>query len=260
VRRFRFALAVLVACAAAGSQGADDAAPLGPGDVKARWHERLDGRRFTASVELRMKIGDLEEIRQLLVFRDDEGAQSERVMVRFQLPVDLRNTTFLYLERPGLPNDYFMYQPATRRVRRLPESVAEQDFYGVDLEFLGFGVSETEPTEIVGMDAESLRGRRVHRLRERAVERNPRFDERITWIDAETYVPLRTEHHRSGLRVLRADTLEVASRQGVPTPVHVSFERGDRREIDLRVASVDYEAPIPDEYFSVMELAKARSR
>ncbi len=239
---------------------AEDAAPLDAAAVKARWHDRLDGRRFAATIELHMRLGDLVETRELVVFRDDEGSHHERVMVRFQQPVDLRNTTFLYLERPGPPNDYFMYQPATRRVRRLPESVAEQDFYGVDLEFLGFGVAETEPTEIVDLAEETVRGRRTHRLRERARNDNPRFDERITWIDAETFVPLRTEHHKRGRRLLRADTLDLSERQGVPTPVHVHFERDDRREIELRVARVDYHAPIPDEYFSVMELAKTRTR
>jgi hypothetical protein len=242
------------------SHAEDDAVPLTATDVKVRWHDRLEGRRFTATVELRMRVGALEETRELVVFRDDEGARRERVMVRFHLPVDLRHTTFLYLERPGLPNDYFMYQPATRRVRRLPESVAEQDFYGIDLEFLGFGVSEVTPTEILETRVETLRGRRVHRLRERALEPNPRFEERITWLDAESFVPLRTEHHRDGRQLLLADTLEVADHQGVPTPVHVEFQRGDRRQVDLHVLRVDYQAPIPDEYFSVMELAKTRAR
>jgi hypothetical protein len=254
------ALTCVALCASPALGAGPDSVPLAPDEIRARWHDRLAGRRFTATVELRMKLGDVEEVRELIVFRDDEGSSRERVMVRFQQPVDLRNTTFLYLERPGLPSDYFMYQPATRRVRRLPQSVADQDFYGVDMEFLGFGVAQSEPTEIVECKEESVGGRRAYRLQERALRENPRFEERLTWIDAETFVPLRTEHTRRGRRQLLADTVEIGDRQGLPTPVRVRFERADRREIELRVARVDYEAAIPEEYFSVMELAKARSR
>ena len=52
----------------------------------------------------------------------------------------------LFLEQQTRPNDYFLYQPELRRVRRLPEAVANDDVYGIDLEFLGFGVAQSEPT------------------------------------------------------------------------------------------------------------------
>ena len=238
---------------------ASDLAPMTPAEVKERWHSRLDGRHFAARVRLEMNMAGLRESRRLIVWRDDRDGRDERVLVRFEQPPDLRNVRLLYLEHGDQPNDYFLYQPSTRRVRRLPQSVANDDLYGVDLEFLGFGVAQTEPTEVEAVSRVFLHGRPAYRLTERARDRNSRFDRRTTWIDAENFVAVRTEHELDGREALVAEALELATIQDVPTPVHMSFRReGGKREVELYVEDVDYRSAIPDEYFSVMALVRAR--
>jgi hypothetical protein len=255
----RLAMAVLLALAAFSASAAEDAVPLAPETVKARWHGRLDGRHFVAAVTMSMRLAGLEEQRRLTVYRDDQGSTRERVLIRFEAPADLRNVGLLYAEQHDRPNDYFFYSPATRRVRRLPASIADDDVYGIDIEFLGFGVAQTEPTEIEGMAEESLDGRRAYRLAERAREPNPRFETRTTWIDAETFVPLRTEHARGGKTVLVAATKALRAMGGVPTPVEIAFEKpAERRHVLLRVDSVRYDAEIPEEYFSVLALLRTQ--
>lgn len=257
----RFALAValwLVAVAARG--GNDDAVPLSSADVASRWHSRLSNQHFSATVRMQMDLGGLQEERVMRVYRDDEGGRGERVLIRFDAPADLRNVGLLYLEHAGRPNDYFLYQPAMKRIRRLPQSIADDDVYGIDLEFLGFGVAQTSPTEIAGMTREMLDGRDVYKLEETASIPNPRFEKRITWIDASTFVPLRTEHWRDARRVLIAETLEIGDVQGVVTPRRMRFQKPiERREVLLFVDAVDYQAPIADEHFSAMALLKAQA-
>ena len=87
---------------------------------------------------------------------------------------------------------------------------------------------------------------------------NPRFEERVVWIDRETFIPLRTEHQLNGRRVLTAETVEIRSVQGVPTPVRMHFERPlDGTQVELVVEAVDYERPIPEDVFSVFNLTKS---
>lgn len=242
-----------------GARLEDDAVPLTAAQVKARWHERLDGQHFAARIRLEMELEGLRERRELRVWRDG-AAHGERVLVRFEAPPDLHNVGLLYLEQPDSPNDYFLYQPATRRVRRLPESVADDDVYGIDLEFLGFGVAQTEPTEIEALESVALRGRATYKLRERARDRNSRFDTRLTWVDAATFVPVRTEHIRDGRTVLVAETLEVETVQNIPTPRRVSFQSdGGKKQVELYVEAVDYEQPIPEEVFSILALVRSRT-
>lgn len=206
-----------------------------------------------------MDLAGLREERVMRVFRDDSGGRNERVLIRFEAPPDLRNVGLLYLEQADRPNDYFLYQPAVGRIRRLPQSIADDDVYGIDLEFLGFGVAQTAPTEILGMTRETVDGRAAYRLEERATVANPRFDLRRTWVDAQSFIPLRTEHLREDRVVLRAETLEVADVQGVPTPRRMRFVKPiEKREVLLTVDAVDYQAPIPEEHFSALALLRAQ--
>ncbi len=219
----------------------------------------MDGKHFTARVRMDVDLGGLTEERRLTVHRDDEDRSSERLLIRFESPESLRNLGLLYLEQADRPNDYFLYRPAVRRVRRLQQSAITNNLYGVDPEFLGFGIAETEPTRVRSMKSVRLNGHDAYRLVEEARSPNPRFEERTVWIDRETFVPLRTEHRLNGKRVLTAETIEIRRVQGVPTPMRMHFERPlDGTRVQLVVEEVDYERPIPEDVFSVFTLMKSQ--
>jgi hypothetical protein len=255
----RILVLFLVLLGTASIPGADDAVPLSRNEVHERWHSRMDGRHFVARIRMTVDLGGLREDRSLTVHRDDANGRAERVMIRFESPPALRKLGLLYLERTGQPNDYFLYRPSVRRIRRLQQSAVTSNLYGIDPEFLGFGIAETEPTRIKSMKIMRLGDRHAYRLTERAREANARFDTRTVWIDRETFIPLRTEHELNGRSVLIAQTLEIRKVQGVPTPLRMHFERPlDGTRVDLVVESVDYERPIPEDVFSIFNLTKSR--
>ncbi len=224
-----------------------------------RWHSRMDGKHFTARVRMDVDLAGLTEERRLTIHRDDEDGSAERLLIQFDAPESLRNLGLLYFEQLDRPNDYFLYRPAVRRVRRLQQSAIRNNLYGVDPEFLGFGIAETEPTRIQSMRSVRLNGHDVYRLVEKARSSNPRFEERTVWIDRENYIPLRTEHRLNSKRVLTAETLEIRSLQGIPTPMRMRFERPlDGIRVELVVERVDYEKPISEDVFSVFTLMKAQ--
>lgn len=230
------------------------AASLSPEEARTRWRERLAGRHFVASVHLDYRFGEQAEKRSLSVWRDDP-AGGERLMARFEEPAALRDFALLYLEQPGRPNDYFIYQPALRRVRRISERTASEDIYGVDLEVLAFGVAQTVATRVESLETSEVAGRPVLRLVERALEGNQRFDQRIADLDPTSFLPLRVEHRRGGSTVLVATTEESAVVQGVATPVRTRFVRPiDSSEVLMVVDSIDYEKPIPGAFFSTLSL------
>jgi hypothetical protein len=253
----RAAAGVLLAALLAAAPSARAEAPrLSPDEVKTRWAERLAGLHFVASVTLHYQMPGSTETRLLSVWRDD-SARLERVMARFEAPPPMRGFGLLYLQQSGRPNDYFVYQPEIGRVRRIAETTASQDIYGVDLEFLGFGVAQSQPTEPESVRIEKLDGREVYRLEERSRAPQQRFDRRIAYLDAETFVPLRVEQHREGELALVATTEEWRLVQGVPTPMLTRFRRPkEGSEVTLVVESIDYAAPIPGIFFSTLALIK----
>ncbi len=240
-----------------------DSVPLAANEVRSRWHNRLAHRKFVARLTMIMDFAGLKERRELIVYRDDLGRSNERVLAYFLSPADLRKTAILYLEQAERSNDYFLYQKTTRRVRRLPESIADDDIYGIDLEFLGFGVAQNEPTETVDMKQEEIDGQLTYRISERAIRPNSRFDERTTWVDASSYIPIKTEHVYKGDTVLVARTTTIQLHDGVPTPTEMHFLKTagrETREVWLHIESIDYDFDMPEDVFSVFRLARSRTR
>ena len=52
-------------------------------EVKRRWLGRLEGCHFTATIRLRVQRSGDEEVRKILVWRDDNETKHERLMARF---------------------------------------------------------------------------------------------------------------------------------------------------------------------------------
>jgi hypothetical protein len=230
---------------------------LSPEEVQKQWISRVDGQHFSATIVLTVDRQGKREERRLTVWRDDLGPHRERVLARFDEPPDMRGLGLLYLENRDRSNDYFLYQPSTHRVRRIAETLAREDIYGIDLEYLGFGQAQSQPTLAESVAVDSTLGRQTLRLEERAKESNQRFDRRITWLDPETFIPVRTVHYRGDTEVLRGHTEEVRIVQGIPTPMRIIFEKVAPSEtVTMEVTAIDYKSPIPELYFSTMALIR----
>lgn len=256
MRWFTPSLALPILFASALASAAETPVRSAP-EVQSSRHSRLDGKHFTAEIEMRIERDGRTEDRRLLVWRDDEEGKRERILARFLEPADLKDFGLLFVENEGRPNDYFVHQPELARVRRVSESVASQDIYGVDLDFLGFGVAQSVRCEAVDLERSSYQGRPAYRLSERALDSNQRFDERITWIDAASFVPLRTEHLRGGKPMLIAEVRRLEDVQGIATPMESTFERpGANEKVTMIVRKIDYETPIARDFFSTLALIK----
>ena len=154
MRWFTPSLALPILFASALASAAETPVRSAP-EVQSSRHSRLDGKHFTAEIEMRIERDGRTEDRRLLVWRDDEEGKRERILARFLEPADLKDFGLLFVENEGRPNDYFVHQPELARVRRVSESVASQDIYGVDLDFLGFGVAQSVRCEAVDLERSS---------------------------------------------------------------------------------------------------------
>jgi hypothetical protein len=260
-RRRTYAVALCVSVLTAFSERghASPAVSLTALEVKQKLAHRLDGFHFTAKIRFDIQQVGFQERRELVVWRDDKDRERERLMAQFRAPADMRGVGLLYVEGGDTPNDYFIYQPSQRRVRRIPESLVSQDVYGVDLEYMGFGVAQLQPVEVVSMEVEHIDGRDLYRLTEQATYADlQRFDRRVVWVDPETFLIVRTEHFRDGKKTLIAKTIRTEVIDGIPTPTETIYERPrEGTVVTLTVDDVDYHSPIPEIFFSTLQLTKA---
>lgn len=252
------ALGALCALAGLGPARAEPS-PLSAEEVSRRWHGRLDGRHFTARLTVEATLDGRIWNDVLTLWRDDRNGERERLVVHYEEPEDLRGTMLLYLENHGRPTDYFIFQPHTGRVRRTSEAVIRSNVQGMDMEYLGFGLAPSEPTTLDGLDLVELDGRPTFRLREKALREDARFAERTVWVDRETFIPMRVEHTRQGTTTFIGQVGKVETISGIETPVSFRAEYPTaRRKLQARVAEVDYESEIPDEFFSTVRLVRPK--
>ena len=110
----------------------------------------------------------------------------------------------------------------------------------------------------MAVEKAELDGRPVYKLTERALDPNQRFDERVTWIDAATFVALRTEQRRGGkVRADRASDAGSWTYRACRRPWRApSSGRRAGEKVTMVVRKIDYETPIAPEFFSTLALIK----
>ena len=118
-------------------------------------------------------------------------------------------------------------------------------------------MAKTEPTRVESSRLVSLAGTPAYELVESTTRSAARYNRRTTWLDAKSFVPLRTELTRGQDTLLVATTLRVDHTGVVPTPVEIRFEQPQEgSSVLLVVRDIDYEAEIPRDVFSVLNLVK----
>src|SRR3954452_20910230 len=126
--------------------------PLTAEQIARRVQDRDTGRDSRA--EMRMKLfdrhGRARERAMTLVTlrgRDNPGAaktapDSDRLLIRFTYPNDIRGTGFLVWEHPKTDDERFLFLPALGRVGRIAGSEAQESFVGSDFTYEDIGGRE----------------------------------------------------------------------------------------------------------------------
>jgi hypothetical protein len=69
---------------------------------------------------------------------------TDRTLIRFTEPADIRGTSFLVWDQPSGDDERFLYLPSLGRVRRIAGSEAQESFVGSDLTYEDIGGREFE--------------------------------------------------------------------------------------------------------------------
>jgi hypothetical protein len=253
MRRVVIASITLTAVALAGLLAPRAArAGLSPDEVQQHWIRRLTGRHYTAIVRNSMKgWGD----RRMTIHWDDTQ-RHERLMVRVDFPDEMRGDSWVMLENTSRANEYYIY--STRRAsappRRVPMLRKDSPFAVPAYDYLGFRVAHYGHPVAKSVTPETIGGRKALKLTEEA--KDMIFERRVTWLDAESFVPLRAEYWRADQRYLVAETEKIETVQGVETPTLIRFTYaawGNSPELTAtwRVESIDYQRPILESFFSI---------
>lgn len=218
----------------------------------ASYYAGDDGRS-----EVRMIIRDgqgREQRRQFDVLRRDlEDGGDQDFLVVFSQPSDVRNTAYLVKKHAGADDDRWLYLPGLDLVRRVSAGDKRTSFVGAHYfyeDVSGRGPEEDEHA-LVETTAEQY-----------VLEHTPKDPSTVefvsyrTWIDRETFLPMKIEYtNAAGDVYRRVEVLRVEDVEGYPT---VTLSRvsdlASGGQTDMQFRYIDYDLGLDESVFTERSL------
>jgi outer membrane lipoprotein-sorting protein len=191
--------------------------------------------------------------------KNQQGTGEQKYFMYFHEPGDVRRMTFMIWKYPERDDDRWIYVPAIDLIRRIAAEDKYSSFVGSDFSY----------EDVSGRDVseDTHRLLREEMLEDRdafVVESVPRasaaFTRRVSWIDKESFLPLKEEYYDAQdqlQRIFTANVIEdIAAGDGgdrriYPTIMKRTMENvrtGHRTEVT--VVSVFYDLGLQDDDFS----------
>lgn len=218
----------------------------------AAYYAGDDGRS-----EVRMIISDAQgrqQRRQFTVLRRDvEEGGDQQFLVVFSQPSDVRGTTFLVHKHVDRDDDRWLYLPGLDLVKRISAGDKRTSFVGAH--YFYEDVSGRRPSDDRHELVETTEQHYVLRhtpIAPSSVE----FSHYDTWIDRETYLPMKIEYtNPAGALYRRVEVLEVENIDGHPTVVtsRVSDLSGGG-QTDMQFRYIRYDIGLPEDVFTERSL------
>jgi len=212
--------------------------------------------------KVRMKLinaqGNVRE-RELTMLRINLGKSGDqRYYIYFHGPADVKGTSFLVWKYPGKDSDRWIYVPALRLVKRIAADDKRSSFVGSDFTYEDVSGRDLVDETHALVRKEELGGRPTY-----VVESKPKtvidYSRRLSWIDAERWLPLKEEFfdpRNQPLRTFTADKVEQTGTQW--TVVARSMKNpqsGHRTEVTYQ--AVEYDVGLRQKIFTERYLRDA---
>lgn len=218
----------------------------------AAYYAGDDGRS-----EVRMIITDGQDRRQRRQFtvlrRDVEDGGDQQFLVVFSQPSDVRDTVFLVNKHVDRDDDRWLYLPGLDLVKRISAGDKRTSFVGAH--YFYEDVSGRRPADDKHTLVETTDDYYV--LRHEPLDAGTvEFASYTTWIDRNTYLPMKIEYENAGgVLYRRVEVMEVEEIDGHPTVVtsRVSDLVGGGRT-DMQFRYIAYDVGLPEQVFTERSL------
>ncbi len=191
--------------------------------------------------------------------RNQESAGEQKYFMYFHEPGDVRRVTFMIWKYPGREDDRWIYVPAVDLIRRIAAADKYSSFVGSDFSYEDVsGRDLSEDTHSL-LEQEMLDDQDVF-----VIESIPltaaAFTRRVSWIDKESFLPLKIEYFDAQdqlQRIFTANAIEdIAAGEGADRRAYRTIMKRTMENVRtghrtvVTVTSVNYDLGLSDEDFS----------
>jgi outer membrane lipoprotein-sorting protein len=185
-----------------------------------------------------------------------DGDRSLTVLIE---PDDARGIAYLTSDSGSGEATEWLYVPYVQRTRKLVPAENYQSFLDTDFTYADIGLLPTDTRNTL-LGTETVEAKKAYKIESipSSAVKQWYAARTVTWIDAETLLPMRREFYSPAGEVFKTATYGAVTRvDGVPTPLEITMtNRQGGTSTTLKVTSVSYEANIPDTLFAPEGLRK----
>lgn len=183
------------------------------------------------------------------------------VVMIFRSPASVKNTRFLQVENADRANDKWIYLPALRNTRRVASSEGDKSFMGTDATYDDMETRKVERDNHELLGEEKVGSYDCYKVKSTAKDpKDSQYAWRISWIDKNTYVPVKVEmydKHEQLLKVLTVEKLEQKSGYWIPMTDYLkNVQTGHSTRLDIQQIEID--KPVSDKLFTANFLNTGR--
>jgi hypothetical protein len=203
--------------------------------------------------------GHAPRIRQMYVYRRDEGKGRTESLIRFVAPPDIAGTGLLTIDYPGDKTDQWIYLPALDRARRIASSRKGGRFVGSDIFYEDLRDREVSMDHHRLLRKEKYQGVECDVLESVPVNPdNSVYSKRVSWVYPATLIPLRVDFYERGSDkpVKRSTVQRIEKIQGYWTIMDSTMtDLRTGHQTRIKVDAIVYDRSLPAQLFSRKILA-----
>ena len=200
---------------------------------------------------------------QTLVLGTDDGSSTITVFLE---PASVRNTRFLTVEHSDRGDDQWIYLPSLRKVKRIAATERDGSFMGSDFSYadMSFSDSMIEENEHAMLREETLLGTECAVVESISkVGTGATYARQLSWVDRETWIPLRVEFYREGTaapeKVLTADNIKQIQGRWIAETITMTTTGSEHKTV-LDFKQVKYDIALDPGFFTTNFLETGRTR
>ena len=206
------------------------------------------------SLKMDMSIFDRkggERRRKLTIIRKDfEG--TDKLLLKFTYPMDIKGTSFLVWEHKGKDNERFLYLPALGRIRRIATREKNENFAGTDFSYEDISGRKLEDYTYELIKEEIIcEEKNCYLLASYPKEKNSKYPKILSWVSKDNFMIIKGEYYDKKGRVEKTYTvLKLEKIDGIWTVLEHSMENHkSEHKTSIMVKDVKHNKGIPDKRF-----------
>lgn len=196
--------------------------------------------------------------RKLMVFAEQVG-QTENSMTRFLQPRRIRGISFLVANSDqGETSASYLYTPADKKVRRVPEGDKKKSFQGTDFTYYDLSPHDVHNEVYQPLESGEHGGHDCWLVTSVPKGADPVYGKVKQWVRKDIYLPIKVEFYDPDLKLLKISSAEdIQQVDGYWTPMKTTMHNVqiDHKTV-MKVDRVTYNQNLPAKLFSKSSLEK----